>query len=134
MHNKFWKQKISVSFIFWNNLLFCYLTTAMHYSYVERPSPSVDGWFMVWMIYNGHMITGDECDPNFLTFVLWLSEKPGKNLNLVFYPTGDRTRARCVRSNDVTSRLQWWFFWNEKKILIFSKFQSIVVRIIWLVY
>ena len=30
------------------------------------------------MIYDSHMITGDECDPNFLTFVLRLRENPGK--------------------------------------------------------
>ena len=47
------------------------------------------------------MKTGDECDPNFLTFVLRLRENPGKNLNQEIDPTGDRTRARCVKSNDV---------------------------------
>ena len=30
------------------------------------------------MIYDGHMKTGNECDPNFLTFVLRLRENPGK--------------------------------------------------------
>ena len=29
-------------------------------------------------IYDGHMITGDECGLNFLTFVLRLWENPGK--------------------------------------------------------
>ena len=48
------------------------------------------------------MITGDECGPNFLTFVLRLREIPGKNLNQEIDPTGDLTRARCARSNDVT--------------------------------
>ena len=43
----------------------CYLTTVMYYSYGQRPSPSVYGWYMVWMTYYGHMITGDECGPNF---------------------------------------------------------------------
>ena len=41
-------------------------------------SPSVDGWYMVWMTYEDHMITGDECDPNVLTFVLRLRENSGK--------------------------------------------------------
>ena len=27
-----------------------------------------------WMIYNGHMITGDQCGPNYLTFVLQLTD------------------------------------------------------------
>ena len=40
------------------------------------------------------MITGDECDPNFLTFVLRLTGNPGKNLNQEIDPIGDRTRAR----------------------------------------
>ena len=39
------------------------------------------GLYMIWMKYGGHMITGDECGPNFLTFVLRLRENPGKNLN-----------------------------------------------------
>ena len=30
------------------------------------------------MIYRDQMITGDECGPNILTFVLWLRENPGK--------------------------------------------------------
>ena len=30
------------------------------------------------MIYDEHIITGDECDPIFLTFILWLRENPGK--------------------------------------------------------
>ena len=51
---------------------------------------------MVWMIYDGNMITGDECGQNFLTFVLWLGENPGRNFNQESDPTGDRTRARCV--------------------------------------
>ena len=28
-----------------------YLTTTMYYSYGQRPSPSVDGWYKFWMIY-----------------------------------------------------------------------------------
>ena len=72
--------------------------TAIYCSYVERPSPSIDGLYMVCMIYDGHMITGDECGPDFLTFVLRLREKPRKNLNHEIDPTGDRTRACCVRS------------------------------------
>ena len=58
---------------------------------------------MVWMIYGDHMITGDEFGPNFLTFALRLRENPEKNLKQETSPTGDRTRARCMRSNDVQS-------------------------------
>ena len=32
-------------------------------------------WFFM---YYGHMITGEECGPNFLKFVLRLRENPGK--------------------------------------------------------
>ena len=56
---------------------------------------------MVWMIYYGHMVSGDECGPNFMIFVLRLRETPGTNLNQEIDPTGDRTRAHSVRSNDV---------------------------------
>ena len=42
-----------------------YLTTAMYYSYGQITSPFVDG-YVVWMIYDGHMITGDECGPHFM--------------------------------------------------------------------
>ena len=41
-----------------NVVVICYLTTTMYYSHGQRPSPSKDGWDMVWMIYGGHMITG----------------------------------------------------------------------------
>ena len=44
------------------------------------------------------MITGDECGPNFLTYVLRLRKNPGKNLNQEIDPTEDRTSGRCVRS------------------------------------
>ena len=81
-----------------------YLATAMYYSYGQRPSPSVDRWYMVWMTYDGHMITGEECGPNFLTFVLRLRENPGRNLNPKTDPTEDGIRDRCVRGNDVTPR------------------------------
>ena len=62
----------------------------------------------VWMIYDDHMITGDECGPGFLAFVLHLRENPGKNHNQETDPTGDRTRTRCVRNNDVTHRRRQW--------------------------
>ena len=55
-----------------------YLTTFMYYSYIQRPSPYVNGLYMVWIICGGHMITGDECSLNFLTFILRLSKMPGK--------------------------------------------------------
>ena len=60
------------------------------------------------------MITEDEYGPNFVIFVLPLRENPGKNRNQKIDPTGDRTRARCVRSNDVTPRTQRWppVCWN----------------------
>ena len=50
------------------------------------------------------MITGEECGPNFLTFVLRLRENPGRNLNPKTDPIEDGTRDRCVRGNDVTPR------------------------------
>ena len=52
---------------------FCYVTTDMHYCYGKRPSPSLDGYMV-----DGYMKTGDECDSNFLIFVLRLREKPAK--------------------------------------------------------
>ena len=72
---------------------------------------------MVWMIYDGHMIPRDECNLHFLTFVLQLRENLGKNLNREIDPTGDRTRARCVRNNDVTPRPQRRSV--EDKVLIY---------------
>ena len=74
----------------------------------QRPSPSVDGWYTLWMIYvmatwfPGRMwhIFPDICHT--------VEGKPWKNLNLEIDPTGDRTRDRCVRSNDVTPRLHRW--------------------------
>ena len=59
---------------------------------------------MVWMIHDGHLITGDESGPNFLTFVLWFREIFRKNFNQEIDLTGDRTQAHCVRSNNVTPR------------------------------
>ena len=53
------------------------------------------------MIYDGH-ITGDECGPNLRKFVLEAKsrKKPHQDID----PTGDRTRALYVRSNDVAPR------------------------------
>ena len=51
----------------------CYLKTAMYYSYGHGPST-------VCILYDGHMITEDECGPNLLTFVLRLRENPGKTV------------------------------------------------------
>ena len=48
---------------------------ATYYSYGQRPSPSLDGWWWFWMLYDDHMITGDECGPNFLTVVLWCGRR-----------------------------------------------------------
>ena len=64
------------------------------------------------MLNDGQKILRDECGLNFLTFVLQLSENPGKNLNQEMDPTGDWTRARCVRSNDVTPRPRRWSYFN----------------------
>ena len=42
--------------------------------------------------------------PKFPDICLWLWENLGKNLKQEIDPTGDRTRARWLRSNDVTPR------------------------------
>ena len=77
---------------------------------------------MVWMIYDGHILIGDECGPNFLTFVLVLRENPGKNLNQEIERTGDRTWDRCLRSNDITPLLQRWYlnlcYLNQTQLII----------------
>ena len=57
--------------------------------------------------YDGHMITGEEYGLNFLTY-LRVEVQPLRNLKQEADPTGDRTRARCVRSNDFTPRPQRW--------------------------
>ena len=69
-------DKFTLSYLI--SSLVCYLTTAKYCSYVQRPSPSVDRWYMVWMIYDSYMISGDECGVYFPTFVLRLRENPGK--------------------------------------------------------
>ena len=102
----------------------------------SRSQPwSVDAWYMVRMIYDVHMITGDECGPNFLTFILRLRENPGKNLNQENDPTGDRTPARWMKGNDITPppqrrsstvKLRVVHIRKNIKNLIFSK---IVVKI-----
>ena len=101
------------------------LTTAMYYSYGQRQSPFVDGWYMVWMIYDGHMIPGDECGPNFLTFVLQLRKNPGKNLNqkncfvfcsqLIWHPPGAQcSEQQTLRNNFVQlgARNERWHSWR----------------------
>ena len=55
------------------------------------------------------MIPEDECDRNFLTFVLQLRKNSRKNFNKEIYSIGDRTSARCVRDNDINSRPQQYF-------------------------
>ena len=50
--------------------------------------------------YEGQVIPGEECG---LIFVLQMRKTP-ENLNQDTNPTGDRTRARCVSGNDVTTR------------------------------
>ena len=59
---------------------------------------------MVWMVNDGHVMPGDDCDKNFLTFVLQLRKNPGK----ISARTVDRTHARWIRGIDVTSRPQRW--------------------------
>ena len=53
--------------------------------------------------YDGQMIPGVEFGQNFLTFVLEL-RKNTENPKPEIDPTGHRTRAHCVRGNDVTPR------------------------------
>ena len=50
---------------------------------------------------DGKMIPGDECGPNFLTFVLQLDKNPLKTLNKETDSSGDPTQARCVRGLDL---------------------------------
>ena len=90
---------------------------AMYYSYGQRPSPSVDRWYS--MDDMDYMITGDERGANFLTFVLRQRENPGKYLNQDIDSPGDRTWARCVRSNDVTPTPQQWSKCLGKRHTIF---------------
>ena len=61
----------------------------------------VHGRIYIIEYYDGHVITGDERGPNFPAFVLRLRKK---KLKQEIDPTGDRTRARCVRSNEVIPR------------------------------
>ena len=84
-----------------------YLTTGMYYSYGKRPSPSVEGWYMLQMKYGGHMITGDECGPNVLTFAYGWGKIPWKISTRKLTRPGSNS-GRCVRGNDVTSRPQRW--------------------------
>ena len=46
--------------------------------------------------------------PKFSDIRLTVEGKPRKQLNQEIDPTGDRTRARCVRGSDVTPRPQRW--------------------------
>ena len=61
---------------------------------------------MVWLKCDCHMITWDECDPNFLR----LRENPEKILNKETDPTGDRTRAR---SNHSRGREDCGLIWHK---------------------
>ena len=58
--------------------------------------------------YDGQMIPGDECSSNFLTFASQFRKNPGKILNQEIYLTGNWTRTRCIRDNDVTPMAQRW--------------------------
>ena len=66
---------------------------------------------------DGQMVSGDKCGLNFLTFVLHLREKPGKNLNQETDPTGIWIRARWMRGNDVTPRPQRWYLKDKNRII-----------------
>ena len=93
-----------LSFVFWKQDTFSwtdpYLRRLCTTCRLKSETVAVHrGMNMVLDYYDGQMITGDECGPNLLTFVLLL-----KKLNLRIDPTADRTRAPCVRGNDVT----WW--------------------------
>ena len=57
---------------------------------------------------DGQMIFGDLGGLKLPDICLTGEEKLGKTLNQEIDPTGDRTRARCVRGNDVTPRPQRW--------------------------
>ena len=52
--------------------------------------------------------------PKFPDICLTVEGKPQKNLNQEIDPAGDRTRARCMKSNYVFPRLQrWsWTYWG----------------------
>ena len=52
--------------------------------------------------------------PKFTDNCLTVEGKPWKNLNQEVDPTGDWTRAHCVRSNDVTPRPQGWSWLKVK--------------------
>ena len=63
--------------------------------------------YMVWMIYGGHMITEDECGPNYLTFVLRLRENPEKP-QPGNWPDRGSNPGPLLKNNDVTPRPQLW--------------------------
>ena len=83
----------------------------VYYSYGQGLSPSIEGWYMIWVIYDGYIRTGSEYGPNFLTFVLRLRENPGKTSIRKLTQIGDRTRTRCVTGNDFVPRPQRWSAW-----------------------
>ena len=56
----------------------------------------------IWWSYDNRERMWPRCPD----ICLSVEGKPRKNLNQEICPTGDWTRARCVRSNDVTPRLQ----------------------------
>ena len=62
-----------------------------------------DLWWKWWP-----MISGDWWGLRFPDIFLQLRKKPGKTSIRKTDPTGDRTRARWVRGNDVTPRSQRW--------------------------
>ena len=75
----------------------CYLTMAMYYSYGQRPLT-----YDIWWSYDNR----ERMWPKFPYICLMAAEKTLKNLNQEIDPTGDRTLAHCVRSNDVSPRPQ----------------------------
>ena len=59
---------------------------------------------MVSNDYEGQIIPGDECRPNFLACGLQSRKNPGKP------SIRDRNQARCTRGIDVTTRPRRWLF------------------------
>ena len=59
----------------------------------------------IWRLYDNR----GRMWPKFSDICVTVEGNPRKNLNQETEPTGDRTRARCVRSNDVNPRSQRWF-------------------------
>ena len=91
--------------------LLCYVQGKILNSFISELDFSSCATIAAHERYDGHMITGDECDPNFLAFILRLRENPGK-IQTGNWPDRGSNPVPCVRSNDVTSRPQRWSHWK----------------------